>query len=1009
MGHSSPPTASHTMSSIIWCFLWIFLALGPWQPAMASLSLCTTGSTPENYMTLTQQWLLPWQRRLKTIGASDSHVCVILEDRNTKCLGLEGYERTSIPPVVSTNLLSISLGNWHSCAIGVDGILDCWLTHGFGRRTIALPTGLSSIRWAAVSVNSQRTCAVTVTGRGHCWAYPVYTDFSLPAHLSAECWAYLAVGPTHACGIDCRGQLQCWGSNEGGQSSPPVLYDTNYWVDVAVGKHHTCGVISNGTAVCFGHNQWQQSTPPFNAAGWQAIACGDSQTCAIDGNGAILCWGGAGSDKSFATPPTSISGYIGLSCQGVTCCAVDRLGNPGCWGRAHVVFPKIEPRSWPVTARTSKYACSVTFYGFGDCWTVDTGGGTATTFARGDLWKQLAPGESHTCGILLEDSKASCTSSSIAAALTTTYVRLASGLDFTCGLTTSFSLQCSGTTTPTFPLVAGEVLMDIESWDELLCGISSLGKLYCADFASTPIVFSPAPSELFVGVVVGDAVVCTLTTVNTIYCWDISIFTSPSSMHVPQLTGEVWAAVSAASVDEVCGLTSSGSVRCFGGTVTHNDPTALFLVPVIALVAGTFPCGVAQNGFITCWADSGTMETRQRSLDTGKVSVAAGSNFVCTLHFDGLVTCIGDIVPPPSTATFSSICAGPTYGCGINSNQKVQCWGDTTGLSIPSTTFNYRKVACGSGILCAIRYISVDGALISKDVTCSGLALSSTQLTSSCSRPDFLSFGSSGTSIEPDFYTDIAVGKDYMCAVRICGPVRCWGSVPSAPAPGSTYDVSQPQSTTQYTSLGAAPTSDRVCGMLKDEGVPVTACWGDREQTFQVFGGSEPDVDSYTIPTYYASVKGYTFHKYCGFTGSVIRCGSLLEAPAIEEEFALTSGTYKAFDVVYYNSNRLLCALDGMVQLTCWSPVFSIPAPFMAATGCIPKLLPNLFLPFSNIKASLPTTLSRLSLLSTLQLNQNGITGMCRCLCSLHHCTKVATVLLDHCQVMLRMLFQALP
>ena len=944
------------------------------QLCRASLSICTTGSSQGDYFALTQPWLLPWQRRMKTVGATDTNVCVITDSRNAKCLGMEGYERTSVPASVNTDLLTISLGNWHSCSINIAGILSCWLTHGFGRRVLSLPTGLGTLRWATVSVGGQRVCAVTVNGEGHCWGYPAWSSFSLPASLLSACWAFIAVGPVHACGIDCRGQLQCWGANDGGQSTPPLVHTEDaYWLDVAVGKHHTCGVISNGTAVCFGHNQFQQASAPFSAQGWEAIACGDSQTCAIDGSGAIFCWGGAGNDRAFITPPASTIGWIGISCQGITCCAVDRFGKLECWGRAHVQFPVTEPRAWPIMTRGSGYTCAVSFYGSGDCWITGT---TATAnmpgLLRERVFKELAPGKTHVCGLRIADSGVSCTSSGFE--LSGSYTRLASGAYYTCGLTTAFALECSGTTSPVFSLANGETLIDIVAWESMLCGTTSHGKLVCTDF-STSFSIDPPPGELFVSADVGNGVACVLTMMSTMHCWDVSEFAAPSIVYTPKLTGDVWAAVGAGSIDNMCGLTSSGYIRCFGGNGGRNDPNPLFQTPAIALVGGSYPCGMSQDGETICWTYSGTMEVSNRKLNTGGLSVAVGDGFVCTLHYDGLATCIGDIEAPPSTVTFDNMCAGPNYACGISTTKKMHCWGDTAGLQLPSQYDNFIHVACGQGTLCAIQYSYYGGA---NDIWCTGtLNPSSTQLNDQC----LISSGPFGANNVADTYTDITVGANYVCAVRRCGPAVCWGTDAPAPQPDEEWTSgSFFLNPTLYESVDTAPLSQAVCGILVDNGVPYMACWGERTVTM-TYDPSKPilpEVLAYKIRTKYSKVKAYNYNAYCGFVDGSIQCGALHKAPEIEKEYTLPAGAYIAFDVAAFDADLedpSLCALDSKAQMTCWSPSITIPQPFVAATGCIPKELPHLFLPFSNVKSSLPPTLSRLSALSVLQLHRNGLTG----------------------------------
>src|SRR5689334_3998245 len=124
----------------------------------------------------------------KRLSAGWNHACALLDDGTVQCWGDniwgqlgDGTFTTRIAPVAVSNLnsvVSIAVGRQHSCAIlGSQGTVRCWgrndggqLGNGTSSQSINQPvfvTGLANV--VALTAGDLHTCAVRVDGTVWCW------------------------------------------------------------------------------------------------------------------------------------------------------------------------------------------------------------------------------------------------------------------------------------------------------------------------------------------------------------------------------------------------------------------------------------------------------------------------------------------------------------------------------------------------------------------------------------------------------------------------------------------------------------------------------------------------------------------------------------------------------------------------------------------------------------------------------------------------------------------------
>ena len=131
------------------------------------------------------------------------------------------------PPGCSTRpraaFAHIDTGYHHSCAVGRDGIVECW-GGSYSDDDDALLTpeeramrkallGPPEDRFTSVSVGLWLDCGVKVDNSAECWGLgPATSDELKPPHGK---YTSVSVGDFHACGIRIDQTVVCWGSNEG--------------------------------------------------------------------------------------------------------------------------------------------------------------------------------------------------------------------------------------------------------------------------------------------------------------------------------------------------------------------------------------------------------------------------------------------------------------------------------------------------------------------------------------------------------------------------------------------------------------------------------------------------------------------------------------------------------------------------------------------------------------------------------------------------------------------------
>lgn len=244
-------------------------------------------------------------------------------------LGLGSTQDQRTPTLV--NVIApvwAALGRQHSCAVVKTGALLCWGYNAYGQlgtgNTVQYVTptpvvGLSS-GVVTVAVGEHHSCAIMIGNVLKCWGWNSFGQLGIGSTvnqltaatvpLSAEVDAVHA-GAAFSCAVVSGGSLICWGSSVGlgvqssaaNQLSPgAAVFGNGQTVGLAsAGLYFACATVVGGSLMCWGDfmGVGSPSTLPTNVVGFDAgevtaLGLGHGHACAVAGGGTVKCWGGGG-------------------------------------------------------------------------------------------------------------------------------------------------------------------------------------------------------------------------------------------------------------------------------------------------------------------------------------------------------------------------------------------------------------------------------------------------------------------------------------------------------------------------------------------------------------------------------------------------------------------------------------------------------------------------------------------------------------------------------------------
>ena len=702
---------------------------------------------------------------------------------------------------------TISAGRGHACGIS-NGRLLCWGANERGQITGAItgdvmrPTEIEVTggpeTWRAVYAGWTTTCAIGEDGRLYCWGENSSgelgigtmndTAFPTPVMSDLRDWTTVTMGWTgssgHTCAISSGSGLHCWGSNTNSQlgiaepgsivitTPTPVLAGTTV-VSVAASAYSTCATTSSNELYCWGFAGYgglgdpavvplvnANATPMLGSAAtdWTSVSANQYMVCGLRA-GELYCWGTTASgigygDGIWAPAAPAMVGPIASGVSAVSLGANERIDED-----LNITNTDVE---------TTCFLANGAVRCWGDNRYGQLAQGAATLAARPveisgpRVWRQLATGYSHACGV--DDAgMVACWGLALAGALDGIVGGTAAA-----PCTTSPCDQGAPKDVRAGSAVAvGTHHSCALSGSEITCwGDDSFQQLGAPGIGPAQSVVPGTWTDLFD--VHGNAV-CGRSG-SEAFCWGNSLEVSSVPTRFPELDATTSIQVGGIVQQAVPGFgcyLNAGELFCFGENTLGQYGNGRFGL-----------CGDA-----VCDAD----ECTTCPTDCPTQCPTCG-NGLCD-HAEKTTTCsvdCGTAIASKLGRTYQSLAVGweldnqGAFACGVTTDGRVECWGRNRGQALaPAGDIVESPIASGSLAGCtAVAVGEVHAcALCGTGIKCWGDA-----------RDGALGNGVIATAIERvpvdvdvtlapgDRWVQISAGISYTCARSDQGRGFCWGS-----------------------------------------------------------------------------------------------------------------------------------------------------------------------------------------------------------------------------------------
>jgi alpha-tubulin suppressor-like RCC1 family protein len=633
------------------------------------------------------------------VSVNGVNTCAVKKDGTLWCWGENSSGQigdgsygsdVSQPTFVMDQVIKVSVGFGHTCAIKSDGSLWCWGNNQYGQvgdgtvwtiRLIPVQTIDMSRDVLDVSAGSDHTCAVKTDGSLWCWGRNDRGQLGdgtsvgkvIPKRIFASGIKKVSAGYKHTCAIknDSYSSLWCWGENSSGQLGLGIIGGyytipqpvTNNVIRVSAGAH-TCAVKSDGSIFCWGNNSYGQlgngsfgnniSSPSSDIyldafynrlTDIYHVSVGNSHTCAVDNSNQIWCWGnndygqlGIGKDSnyyqkyySFPRQVTSVGKVKGVSAGYYSTCVIKEDNSLWCWGgnySGQLGDGTFINRAFPHMKIT-------------------------------DNVLQISANEYHTCAIISDNSlwcwgangsgqlgDGTNTNRNTPVPITSGVSSVALGGDHTCAVKQDGSLWCWG----------------YNYYGQLGDGTSGVGTDKNTPFQ----IMSSGVSS----VALGEYHTCAIKQDGSLWCWGYNYYgqlgdgTSGvgTDKNTPfQIISSGVSSVALGSY-HTCAIKQDGSLWCWGrnnygqlgdGTNTNRNTPFQIISSGVSSVAlgGDHTCAVKTDGSLWCWGRNnygqlgdGTYTNRNtpvQIMSSGVSSVALGGDHTCAVKTDGSLWCWG--------------------------------------------------------------------------------------------------------------------------------------------------------------------------------------------------------------------------------------------------------------------------------------------------------------------------------------------------------------------------------
>ncbi|MCY4421474.1 MAG: S-layer homology domain-containing protein, partial [Acidimicrobiaceae bacterium] len=516
----------------------------------------------------------------------------------------DGWVNTP-PRTVRFKPESLSVGNYHACAIQTSGVLSCWGKAGDARLVIPTEADGSAITdWTMVEAGFANACGIREGGAVVCFGRTTYDRSAGPS--GAGPFIDVTMGVFNGCALAADGSVECWGGTglavlDPVKAPPPGVAFTEIEMATTDEVYYACGLDGGGEIHCWGASGPKQLDPLSGT--WSTLSVGGHNACAVGADGRLGCWG-ADDGGLFSPPEGTFKQTDGGSDFS---CAIRSDDTVACWGGAGL-YGQIDPSEVPAGAFKQLavgdlHACAIRSDDTAACWGWlyrETAGGPIlrhpAAVAPAGRFKAISAGTDLTCGIK-PDGTLQCwgaTTHSRQAVPSGSFTHVAVGYSHVCAIAVDQSMECWG-----------EALFFDREGDGEPDDIDGKGN----HTATVP----PSGTHRYIALSAGEAHTCAIRDDKKAVCWGLTADSRndvPGSADDPQGFGAIEYRAIATGGPTNCAIRdSNGSLSCWNHEKRQYFPDGpvLAMTGFRALGAGTaHMCGIDRSGMLVCWG-SGTV------------------------------------------------------------------------------------------------------------------------------------------------------------------------------------------------------------------------------------------------------------------------------------------------------------------------------------------------------------------------------------------------------------------
>ena len=249
--------------------------------------------------------------RFSAVSTGGLHSCAIRVDGTIQCWGPSTDGQTDPPPGQFAALATSS----PVCAIRSDGTIECWGTSIGGE--VDAPDGTFS----AISIG-RGWCGIRTDGTLECRGHRQGDWVTLPPDGPGERFTAVSFGSRHSCAVRVDGTITCWGFNQSGNLDAP----SGQFTAVSAASFFSCGLRTDNTIECWGSPSGGKTDPPPGT--FITVSAGPTHACGLRTDMTITCWGR--NDKGQTDTPAGQ--FAAVSAGGAHTCALRTDGTIACWG-----------------------------------------------------------------------------------------------------------------------------------------------------------------------------------------------------------------------------------------------------------------------------------------------------------------------------------------------------------------------------------------------------------------------------------------------------------------------------------------------------------------------------------------------------------------------------------------------------------------------------------------------------------------------------------------------------